>query len=187
VADEARRAEESLLAEARERAETRRAEAEQRAQEILAAAEAQGRVEGEREARRRLAQAEIAARQELLVARAGCVEAALEEATRRLAARADGPEGPALLAGLLQGAAALLGEPKLRLRLRTADRERLGGVAPDPEWVLDETPLDEPGAVVTTLDGRRAVDARLSALRGRRADAARRAAAAALFGPEPAR
>jgi vacuolar-type H+-ATPase subunit E/Vma4 len=183
LAEETRREAEALVGAARQRAEEALARAALEASRLEAEAESEGRREGEREARRRMALARIEARQDELRQRDAEVARAIEAALRRLEARAEGPEGGALLAALVQDAARALGERRVRVQVREADRERLAAAlaGTDLEPLFDAEPLGEPGALVRAGDGRRLVDATLAGILRLRRPAARRAAAAALF------
>lgn len=183
VAEEAEREAEQLLAAAGARARQVVATAEERAEAMLAGAAAEGRTEGEREGRRRVALAQIEARQEALRLREAALERVLERALRLLHERADGPEGERLLAELVASAARALGDATLQLRVRARERERVADGLPGvgAELVLSDETLAEPGAVVSSPDGRRIVDMTLSGLARRRRDASRQAAARVLF------
>jgi vacuolar-type H+-ATPase subunit E/Vma4 len=187
IAEEARREAGEIVDAARGRAEATAQRAELEARSLESQAASRGRVEGEEEARRQLALARLEARQALLRERDGHVEGVLEEARRRVAELAQGPEAGRVLADLIAGARRALDERGLRVRVRARDRARLTEVTPpDVEIVVDDAALDEPGVVVTTLDGRRRMDLTLAAILRRRREAARRAAAALLFAEEPA-
>jgi hypothetical protein len=73
------------------------------------------------------------------------------------------------------------------VRVRAQDAPRLAAALPALELELrvDPEPLAEPGALVSSEDGRRVVDATLAGLLRLRAPAARRAAAAVLFAESP--
>jgi vacuolar-type H+-ATPase subunit E/Vma4 len=181
---EAQQESEQLLAAARSRADEIREKAEEQARAMLAGAAGEGRAEGEREVRRRVARAQLEVRQQALVLRDEALERVLERAAERLRECVDGPEGERLLGEWVASAASLLEEAELRLRVRVQGRESvatgLPGVA--AELVLDDEPITEPGAVVSSLDGRRTVDMTLPAIVRRRREASRRAAARVLFG-----
>lgn len=179
----------AIVAEARREADELLERGEEQARALEASAEAEGRAAGEREARRRTSLARIAARREALSRRGRAVQRAVEQAARRLAERAAGAEAEPFLAALVASAQQALAEPRLRVRVREEDVEivRRGLAGVDVELRVDPEALDEPGVVVTTLDGRRRVDASLSGLMRRRGTAARRAAAQVLFGAGPLR
>jgi dTMP kinase len=188
LAEEARREAEQIVGAARQRAEEALARAEREASRLEAEAEADGRREGEREARRRVALARIEARQDELRQREVEVARVIDAARRRLEARAEGPDAGPLLAALVASAARALGERRVRLQVRAQDRAHLetalAGMGLEPSF--DEEPLVEPGVLVRTEDGRRLVDATLEGLLRLRRPAARRAAAAKLFPKGPA-
>jgi vacuolar-type H+-ATPase subunit E/Vma4 len=185
VAEEARREAERVVAEARAHAQARVADAERTAGEIAAAASGAGATEGAREARRRIALAQIETRVELLRLRERHVEQAIERAARRLGEQAAAADaGAELLAGAIRGAAGDLETARVAVRLpdglRGAVRRAL---ARDPLEVTWADPEDvAPGVVVTTADGRRLVDLTVPAVVRRCHEAARAAAARALFG-----
>jgi V/A-type H+/Na+-transporting ATPase subunit E len=189
IAAEARSEAEALLREARSRAERLVEEAQAKARVVLDVATAAGTAEGERERRRRVAVAQIESRRASLAERDALVERAIEGAARRFAEALDAPDGAQLLVGLVVTAARSLGDPRLVVRVRPKDRalipRRISGV--DAELVLDDRPLDEPGAVVTTSDGHRSVRVTLSGLLHRCRDELRSAAARSLFGEGSAR
>jgi vacuolar-type H+-ATPase subunit E/Vma4 len=184
IAAEAKSEAETLLRDARIRAERVVAEAAAQSRKVLDAAAAAGAAEGERERRRRIAVAQIESRRAILVEREALVERAIEGAARRFAELLDGPDGESLLRGLIATAARSLGDPCLVVRVRPQDRaripRRISGV--DSELTLDDRPLREPGAEVTTSDGHRIVRVTLSGLLHRHREALRTAAARALFG-----
>jgi vacuolar-type H+-ATPase subunit E/Vma4 len=187
LAEEARREADEIVGAARRRAEESLARAALEASRLGAEAEAEGRREGEREARRRVALARIEVRQEELRQREAEVARAIDGARRRLEERAEGPEAGAFLAAWVTSAALALGEQRVRLRVRAQDRPRLtaelAGTGLEPSF--DEEPLAEPGVLVRAEDGRRLVDATLTGFLRLRRPAARRAAAAALFPTSP--
>jgi vacuolar-type H+-ATPase subunit E/Vma4 len=187
LADEARREADRIVAAARERAGEALARAEREASRLDAGAVAEGRREGESEARRRLALARIEARRDELQQREVELERAIEQALRRLEERAEGSDGGELLAALVRAAARALGERSVRVQVRARDRSRLAAARAGLglELTIDEEPIEEPGARVRSSDGRRLVDATLAGLLRLRGPAARRAAGAALFPPQP--
>jgi vacuolar-type H+-ATPase subunit E/Vma4 len=183
VAEEAQREADGIVGAARARAADVLARAEHEAALLEAEAEAEGRREGEREARRRVALARIEARQDELRQREAEVDGAIERARRRIEERADGADAEGLLAALVAGAARALGERRVRVRVRAQDAPRLAAAAPDLdlELTVDPEPLAEAGALVSTEDGRRFVDATISGIARLRRPSARRAAARVLF------
>lgn len=182
LAEQAAREVEAILAEARERAAAIRRRADDEVRRIESEAVGAGRTEGEREARRRIARAEIETRQQLARLRASALDEAVERATRRLAERAAGPDAADFLAGAIERAVRALGETRVRVRVRAEDRERVGALSDvGAEVRVDDEPLSEPGAVVSSADGRRLVDMTPDAIAARAGPAARRAAARALF------
>jgi vacuolar-type H+-ATPase subunit E/Vma4 len=184
VAEEARREVERVVAEARAHAQARVAEAERTAGEIGAAASGAGSVEGAREARRRIALAQIETRVELLRLRERHVEQAIERAGRRLGEQAAAAAGAELLAGAIRGAARDLEAARVAVRLpaglRGAVQRALTRDPLEVTWADPEDPA--PGVVVVTPDGRRLVDLTVPAVVRRCHEAARAAAARALFG-----
>ena len=189
IAAEAKSEAEALLREARSRAEHVVAEAAAESRKILDAAAAAGAAEGERERRRRVAVAQIESRRAILVDRDALVGRAIEGAARRFTELLDGPDGESLLTELVATAARSLGDSRLVVRVRPQDRaripRRIEGI--DAELTLDDRPLREPGAEVTTADGHRIVRVTLSGLLHRHGDELRAAAARALFGERTAR
>ena len=187
IADEARRQADQIVAAARQRAEAVDRRTELQAGTIEAQAESRGRAEGEEEGRRRVALARLEGRAALLRERDAQVERVLEEALQRLVARAQGPEAGRFLGELVTGACRELGERQVRVRVRTQDRALLSGPAApaEVELLLDDQELDEPGALVASLDGGRQLDLTLGATLRRCRDAARRVAASVLFAEDP--
>jgi vacuolar-type H+-ATPase subunit E/Vma4 len=183
VAEEGRRETDAILAEARAGAQERLRAAEQTAVEIETEAAARGAEEGEREARRRVSLAHIEAAKALLGHREQLVDRAIARARDRFTAWLDGAEGRAWLARGIVAAAQALAVDRVRARVPPAAREPLAAAleadALAVEW--EERDDAEPGVLLSTPDGRRRVDLTVPGILRRRADAARRAAASALF------